>query len=300
MPQRSANLEITPERLREIIAEPLAIPRDDVVFGVEGPGAVACLQGIFTNDIVKSGPQSLLWGAMLTHKGMIVSDCWIRRSDDSALVIVPHQGVDAVVELFRRSLPPRLARVTNRADQLAVWWLTRAPSSVMEGVTVVPEGTAAPFEALAVLPRGNGAELLGTPRADGQVGDVLALLAGWPVLGREIDHRTLIQEVRFDELSGVSYDKGCYVGQETVARLHFRGHPNRTLRAITGVGTAPVAGDRVIAGDKEVGNLATVVSIGEEWVASCRLRREVGNGDQVTVAGMPAVVAEFPNATHQD
>ena len=58
------------------------------------------------------------------------------------------------------------------------------------------------------------------------------ILAGWPALGAEIDERTLPQEVRYDEIGGVSYTKGCYTGQETVARLHFRGHPNRELRGL--------------------------------------------------------------------
>ena len=60
------------------------------------------------------------------------------------------------------------------------------------------------------------------------------ILAGWPRLGAEIEERTLPQEVRYDEIGGVSYTKGCYTGQETVARLHFRGHTNRELRGLAG------------------------------------------------------------------
>src|SRR5258708_9948328 len=55
------------------------------------------------------------------------------------------------------------------------------------------------------------------------------ILAGWPRLGAEIDQKTLPQEVRYDDINGVSYTKGCYTGQETVSRLHFRGHTNRHL-----------------------------------------------------------------------
>src|SRR5207302_969666 len=58
------------------------------------------------------------------------------------------------------------------------------------------------------------------------------ILAGWPRLGAEVDDRTIPQEARLDQIGGVSYTKGCYTGQETVARLHFRGHVNRQIRGL--------------------------------------------------------------------
>ena len=104
-------------------------------------------------------------------------------------------------------------------------------------VALAPE--SAPFVALAVglapavEPRGRPAgggrgacparSATCTPRGSSR---------GWPALGVEIDERTLPQEVRYDEIGGVSYTKGCYTGQETVARLHFRGHTNRELRGL--------------------------------------------------------------------
>ena len=66
------------------------------------------------------------------------------------------------------------------------------------------------------------------------------ILAGYPRVGAEVDDHTLPQEVRLDELGGVSFEKGCYVGQETVARLHFRGHANRRLMGLA-LGTEPPA-----------------------------------------------------------
>jgi folate-binding protein YgfZ len=130
--------------------------------------------------------------------------------------------------------------------------------------------------------------------------DALALLAGWPMLGREIDARTLVQEVRFDELHGVRYDKGCFVGQETLSRLHFRGHPNRTLRAIVGRGTVPSDGEvRAGAADaREVGTIATLLSCDGHWIGSAKLRREVSAGDHVVVNGHDAAVHEFPVTLH--
>src|SRR5207253_1404740 len=67
----------------------------------------------------------------------------------------------------------------------------------------------------------------GAVEADPAMLELARILAGWPRLGAEVDEKTIPQEVRFDEIGGVSYTKGCYTGQETVARLHFRGRAGR-------------------------------------------------------------------------
>ena len=102
------------------------------------------------------------------------------------------------------------------------------------------------------------------------------------------------QEVRFDELGGVKYDKGCYTGQETVARLHFRGHANRVLR---GICWAP--GDRptdtaVSDGEKIVGTLRTIAQVGDRSVALATVRRDVNPGDIVRAGESEGVVVEPP------
>ena len=92
----------------------------------------------------------------------------------------------------------------------------------------------------------------------------------------------------------MKYDKGCYTGQETVARLHFRGHANRVLR---GVCWAP--GDRptdtaVTDGEKVVGTLRTVAQLGDRSVALAMIRREVALGDTVRAGESEGVVVEPP------
>jgi folate-binding protein YgfZ len=262
--------------------------RGDAVLAVEGPGAEACLQGILTCDIVKDAP-AMRWGAVLTPKGMIITDLWVLRDGTRFLLVVPTAGVEALRSVLARSFPPRLAKVTDLSDRTAAWWGfgdTGFGGGALEFRPAVP----APFDTLVIAPREaapDGGEL---PH---EAADVVALLAGWPVRGREIDDRTLPQEVRFDELRGVDYDKGCYVGQETVARLHFRGHANRTLRAAVGTG-APPDDPAIMAGGREVAAVATLATVDDHWVASARIRREVETGDAVRVGERVARVQEFP------
>ena len=64
------------------------------------------------------------------------------------------------------------------------------------------------------------------------VWEVARVEAGRPEWGIDMDDATIPQEANFDELGGISYTKGCYTGQEVVARVHFRGHVNRTIRGL--------------------------------------------------------------------
>jgi folate-binding protein YgfZ len=136
-------------------------------------------------------------------------------------------------------------------------------------------------------------------RADAAVGDeddlqAARVLAGWPALGAEIDGKTLPQEVRLDQLGGVSYTKGCYVGQETVARVHFRGHPNRELRGLRWDTPAPLQDRSIVAAGKDVGTVRTTRQLPDRRLGLAPVRREVGLGDQVMAGGLPATVVPLP------
>ena len=289
-----------PDTSREALAElrgaRIAIPLADRVLRVEGPGAIACLQGVLTNDVEKAGQPSLIWGAVLTPKGMIITDLWLARDADGAWLIVPEAGYPALVELLRRTFPPRLATVTDHSESRQVWQLIGPHDDRDLALDRLLPTELAPFDAMLIADREKGTSVLlesGYRIADSTVATLLGFIAGWPSVGHEIDERTLPQEVRFDDLLGVKYDKGCYTGQETVARLHFRGHANRTLRAVTGVGRPP-ADPALSVAEKEVGRIARIISIGASWWGSARIRREVATGDSVTVEGVPAVVHDFP------
>lgn len=298
MPALIPHVALTDAEFSAFRAERFAIPVDDAVFRIEGAGAIDCLQGLLTNDVVKPAKGTAIWGAFLTPKGMIITDAWVLREERGAWILVPAAMRDAMQQLLARSIPPRLAKVTDESDSVRARWLCGgAPTAHPDAELFAPHGVA-PFTAL-VLTRdaaATDARLAqhGWNAAPPAHADVAKLLLGWPSLGREIDERTLPQEARFDELGGVKYDKGCYTGQETVARLHFRGHANRVLR---GVCWAP--GDRptdtaVTDGEKVVGTLRTVAQLGDRSVALAMIRREVALGDTVRAGESEGVVVEPP------
>jgi folate-binding protein YgfZ len=129
------------------------------------------------------------------------------------------------------------------------------------------------------------------------------ILAGWPDLISEVDDRSLPQELRYDEIGGVSYTKGCYTGQETVSRVHFRGHPNRGLRGLLFSGEPPQqwrAAQPVLLDEKEVGRLTSIAWVPEGppgsgvWMGLAVLRREVVEGALVRVGMTEARVTGLP------
>ncbi len=270
--------------------------RDDAVFRLEGPGVTDCLQGLLTNDVLAGGEHGLVWGAVLTPKGMIISDAWVRREGaTAATVIVPSVARAQIQSLFRHVLPPRLAKSVDQTGVVTVGWFLGRPPEGDE--TARPHGPA-PFSAMLLSHAPHEAahryEGMGWQVVPSSIADASKLLLGWPTLGREIDERTMVQEVRFDELEGVRYDKGCYTGQETVARLHFRGHPNRALRAISWTEGEGPNTKAVTVEQKPVGGLTTVAKLGSQMLALAVLRREIGVGDRVIAGEVEATVTALP------
>jgi folate-binding protein YgfZ len=313
---RTARLDS--DQWHHLIRGAVLVESTPAAFAISGSGALTCLQGLLTNDLAGPGENSLVYGALLTPKGAIVVDYWVLRLPDQFLLLAEAGGHAASLELLRRSLPPRLAKLQNRTGELRILWLFgERVGQVLEraglhhpehgkvlavgDVHVARPHAAAPFRALIVGESAAiervGAELVRSGATVGREEDRVAaeVLAGWPHLGAEIEERTLVQEVRYDEIGGVSYTKGCYTGQETVARLHFRGHTNRELKGLVlEQGNLP-SGDLVTDGDgKEVGTLSSLLVLPGRTVALGVLRRSIEAGRPVTAGGTPATITALP------
>jgi folate-binding protein YgfZ len=301
-------------RLRTLRTGAVVVSDSATVLRIEGTGALTCLQGLLTCDLAASGDGGLAYGALLTSKGMVIFDAWVFREQDAFTLVAEASARGPALELFRRTLPPRLARVIDLTEQARAAWLLGATAperlaralaepvpgagrAIRAGSLLLAGGTAvAPFASLAVGPQEAIALLLTKfQNAGGTIGcdtDLAGarIVAGWPTLGREIDDKTLPQEVRFDDLGGISYTKGCYTGQETVARLHFRGHVNRSLRGLIFDGPEPPAERTLTVAGKDVGNVRSALGLDDRVIALAMVRREVGDG-AVLMAGPRRVVA---------
>ena len=306
-----------------ILSGTIAAEAHVAVLDVSGPAVATCLQGLLTNDIDAAGDEGFLYGAVLTNKGMIVCDMWTARGSGSAWLSVPAQGKEALLDVFKRYLPPRLAKVTDRSDELCVLRIAGPKASEVAqraGVAVPEPGVSASavvagvaclvsrptpsadFDLQIQLDRDRVWTVLESLDANGAVVtepnalELARILAGWPRLGAEIDERTLPQEVRFDEIDGVSYTKGCYTGQETVARLHFRGHANRELRGLVWDQSPNVSDSAIVQNEKRVGRVTSIAWLGpfEQHVGLGIVHRNVDRERAVSAAGAPAGIVDLP------
>jgi folate-binding protein YgfZ len=111
---------------------------------------------------------------------------------------------------------------------------------------------------------------------------IASLESGRPEWGRDLDANTIPQEANLDSWGAISFEKGCYTGQETVARIHFRGHVNRTLRGLMAETAMPLGAEVRDSNGKAVGGVrrsGRSPRLGN--LAIAMLRREVSDGDAV-------------------
>lgn len=317
------SLRLDRTRVERLLRGGVSVTLPAAIFRIHGPGAIDCLQGVLTNDIVAPGPGRLVYAALLTPKGMIVVDFWVMIGTDEVVLIAPVEGRSAALEIFHRSLPPRLAAVEDLSDTWRVQWLYGdligsalaeahlvppldgpgyvAPFAILGAEIRVASATdTAPFMSLVAGPR-EPVEHYGTLLTEhgvtiGTSDDYHAarIMAGWPALGIEIGEKTLPQEVRFGAIEGVSYTKGCFVGQETVARVHFRGRTQKELRGLDWIDLRPLDGSDIANGDRVLGQVHSVLVLPDRRIGLGMVRREADIGDTVIAGGREATIAPLP------
>jgi folate-binding protein YgfZ len=299
-----------------------------------GAGAKDALNGLLTCDVAALSNGHGTYGAALTNKGKVIADVVVFAMDDSFLVEVPPAVWPAWKELISKFVNPRLAKRTDETELTSAIGLF-GPRAASIAATIVG-GEAHVLEALphyshltftvdglnVNVARGpdfgvEGYRLLMVRDAFDRVRDAalghgarvagdLALEAarveaGRPRWGVDMDDSTLVQEANLDTLGAISYTKGCYTGQEIVARLHFRGHVNKRLVGLRVEGsTVPTHGAAVTDRDgKEVGDVrSAVLSPRFGPIALAMIRRELNPGDEVTLpvdgVGTKATIAPLP------
>jgi hypothetical protein len=264
----------------------LAPETPDLVW-FRGADTIRFLNDLISQEIAGMQPGRVSRSLLLGPQGKLDHILWVLRGDDEVgLITDPGRGEELVTTLGRYRI-----RVDVAIEQ------SEMPLAVVVGETDVESGTWSlsddGLEADISWP-GVARTLVGGDRPDLDEGDpgeyeALRIAAGEPRWGVDVDVKTIPQESGLVG-STVDFAKGCYLGQELVARIDSRGHVNRHLRIIEIAGAGAEPGTPLEAGDKKVGTLTSVA----DSIGLALVRRELTPGDPVSVAGLDAVVREIP------
>jgi len=224
----------------------LALLPDRSVLEVTGADRVTFLNGLVSNDVAQAAPGRAVWAALLTPQGKYLADFFILAEPDRLLLDCAASQAALV--------SARLLRYRLRAD-VAIAPAPLAVHAAWDGTPDVTGCIAAPDPRLPDAGwRVLAAEPLAT-NAGAEDFDLHRLTLGLPDGALDCEpEKTVLLEAGFDELGGVSWTKGCYMGQELTARTRYRGLLKRRLLSVSG-DALPPPGTPVTDGERIVGDL---------------------------------------------
>ena len=297
-----------------------------------GPDAAEYLQGQLTNDVEGLAPGEGCYAALLDRKGHMQGDMRVLRlAPDEVWLDTEPEALEAVRRHLATYKIGREVEVGDVSAERAILSLVGPRSAELAGTAVLPEFASERVkidgvECLAVGTRdgvdlivgppnahsgnddsteiaaGDAAERLreallaaGAAEVAAAAAEVLRIEAGVPRFGAEMSSETMPAEAGIVERA-VDFEKGCYIGQEPVARLHYKGKPNRHLRGLEL--SAPVEpGTALRLGEKEVGRVgSSCLSPARGPIALAIVRREAEPGAELAAgeAGVTARVVDLP------
>jgi folate-binding protein YgfZ len=285
---------------------------------LSGPDAKPFLQGQVTNDVEALSEGQGCYAAFLTPKGKMLGDLRILDASGELLLHTERVALQELFNMIRRFKVGYQVELHKRTLEQGLLSLIGPDSDQVAGTGELPaiehshqvldiDGVAA-----RAIRTDVGVDLLcdagetetllkavetrGAIRVPESAAEVLRVEQGRPRYGIDLDDSVIPEEAGLNARA-VSFSKGCYVGQETVARLHYRGKPNRRLRGLR-LSAPADRGAELRVGERVVGTLTTVAhSPAFGPIGLALVRREAPPGTTVSVGGdedMAAQVVELP------
>ena len=283
---------------------------------LRGTEAAEYLQGQLTNDIEALAPGEGCYAALLDRKGHMQADMRVLRLvPDEVWLDTEPQALATTrrhLELYKVGREVEVEDLTEarailsligpRSAEFAGSFSLAEHASErvsLDGVECRAVGTALGVDLIAATAEAGslraGLAAAGAPEVDPAAVEILRIEQGTPRFGAEMDGATMPAEAGIVE-AAVNFEKGCYIGQETVARLHYRGKPNRHLRGLQ-LSTLAAPGEALRLGEKEVGRVASsCVSPTHGPIGLAILRREAEPEAELAVGedGVTARVVDLP------
>ncbi|OFW98248.1 MAG: hypothetical protein A3D94_16835 [Alphaproteobacteria bacterium RIFCSPHIGHO2_12_FULL_66_14] len=241
------------------------------VIAVGGADRVEFLQGLISNDTTKVTPGRAIWAALLTPQGRFLNDMFVVDASpggEADTLLLETERERASVLARKLTLYKLRSKVTveDRSAALEVAVVFGAGADKMPSITNAPGGAIAFVDPRLIelgvrvlAPAGTASALLqarGIAEASLEAYDALRLRLGVPDGSRDLKvDKALLLESGFDELNGVDWKKGCYMGQELTARTKYRALVRKRLFPVSVEGTLPAPGTSIHLHGQEVGEL---------------------------------------------
>jgi tRNA-modifying protein YgfZ len=277
------------------------------LFEVSGGEAADFLQGQVSNDVEALDPGEGCYATLLNHKGKIRADLRALRTGDGFLLDsepIAHRVLEHMLETYSLGRQVRFRDLSQERTLLSLL----GPQARARLDVTPPEREHANVEGEHGLYVATdlGVDVFCTDRDEvrsafavepvsAEAAECLRIESGRPRLGFDMDANTIPEEAGLNERA-IDFEKGCYVGQETVARLHYKGKPNRHLRGLR-LSAPAESGEPLRLGEREIGRTgSTCVSPVLGPIALALVRREASPGDVVAVGDgeTTAEVVELP------
>ncbi len=276
------------------------------VVSIGGEDRVSFLQGLVSNDVAKVTDGQAIWSAFLTPQGKFLHDFFMAGQGDSLLLSPEAARCDDLTKrltLYKLRSKVSIERsgmavaVLFGADALTALGLPDTPGAARAwgGGVVFTDPRLPAIGAVGFLPREALSERLaeaGFAAAAQEDYDAVRIALGLPDGSRDLEvEKTLLLEAGFDELHGVDWKKGCYMGQELTARTKYRGLVKRRLLPVVAEETLE-EGAPVLQGEKEVGRIRSVA--GGRALVELRVSALETAGEAPLMAGAASLRPALP------
>ena len=249
------------------------------VIAVGGADRAEFLQGLISNDTAKVGPGRAIWAALLTPQGRFLNDMFVVE-DESGMFLIETERERAAALAKKLKMYTLRSKVTVEdrpaGMEVAVVFEPDAEQVLpVAGATAFVDPRLPELGVRVLAPAGQAAALLKLPEAPLAEYEALRLRLGVPDGSRDlIVEKGLLLESGFDELHGVDWQKGCYMGQELTARTKYRGLIKRRLFPVKVEGPLPPSGTPVQRDGREVGEIRS--GQGDRAIAMLQLEAASG------------------------
>lgn len=263
---------------------------DRAVLKVMGAEAQGFLQGLVSCDVKKAQADHAMLGALLSPQGKFLFDFFVlKKGEDFYLDTQAHRAE----ELLRKLSMYRL-RAAVELSICAQWQVAACVSEALpsvEGGVIQARDGRHPQMGWRVY--GEQLQCAAVPQGSATDYDTLRLTLGLPDGNRDaVIDKTILLENGYDQMGGVDFAKGCYVGQEVTARSKHRGELRKYLCIVRAAQTLPVMGTEIYAGDKAIGEMrSSQGTLGLALVRTDMLALARSENQPITIASQPVDIA---------